>query len=38
LYLDFWVITDDPWYSGYKTLTVAPKPSVEWVARAVHST
>jgi hypothetical protein len=36
-YLDLWVITGDPRYSGYKTPTVAPEPSVERVARAVHS-
>jgi hypothetical protein len=35
-YLDFWVVTDDPLYPGYKTLTIAPKASVERVARAVH--
>jgi hypothetical protein len=26
---DFWAVTDDPRYPGYKTLIVAPKPSVE---------
>jgi hypothetical protein len=38
LYPDFWVITDDPWYQGYKTLIVAPEPSVEQAVIAVHST
>jgi hypothetical protein len=37
LYLDFWAITSDPRYLGYKTLTVAPEPSVKWVAGAIHS-
>jgi hypothetical protein len=35
-YLDFWVVTSDPWYPGYKTLKVALEPSVEWVAGAVY--
>jgi hypothetical protein len=30
-YLDFWVVTSGPWYSGYKTPIVAPEPSIEWV-------
>jgi hypothetical protein len=33
---NFWVITDNLRYPGYKTLTVAPKPSVERVAGAGH--
>jgi hypothetical protein len=33
----FWVITSDPRYPGYKTLTVAPEPFVERVVRAVRS-
>jgi hypothetical protein len=33
----FWAVIGDPWYPGYKTPTVAPEPSVEWVAGAVHS-
>jgi hypothetical protein len=33
-YLDFWVITGD---LRYKTTIVAPEPSIERVARAVHS-
>jgi hypothetical protein len=37
-YPEFWVIISDPRYSGYFTLTVAPGPSVEWVARGGHST
>jgi hypothetical protein len=32
-YLDFLAVIDDPWY---KTLTVAPEPSVEQVPRAIH--
>jgi hypothetical protein len=36
-YQDFLVITSDLRYPGYKTPTVAPEPSIEWVARAVHS-
>jgi hypothetical protein len=36
-YLDFWAVTGDPWYSGYKTLTIAPESSVESVVRAVHT-
>jgi hypothetical protein len=35
-YLEFWVITGDPWYLGYLTPTVIPEPSVERVARADH--
>jgi hypothetical protein len=34
-YQDFWAVTSDPWYLGYKTTTVAPEPSVEWVAGVV---
>jgi hypothetical protein len=34
----FWVVTGGPQYSGYKTLIVAPEPSVELVGRVVHST
>jgi hypothetical protein len=37
-YPEFWIITGDPWYSGYFTPTVAPEPSVERVARAGLST
>jgi hypothetical protein len=37
LYMEFWAVTGNPWYMVYKTLTVAPKPSVERVARAGHS-
>jgi hypothetical protein len=36
-YLDLWVISGDPEYPGYKTLAVAPEPSIAWVAGAVHS-
>jgi hypothetical protein len=36
-YPNFWVITSDPRYLGYKTLIVAPEPSVERVVRAIHS-
>jgi hypothetical protein len=35
-YLDYWAVTNDPWYLGYMTLTVAPEPSFKWVARAGH--
>jgi hypothetical protein len=38
LYLEFWAITGGPWYPVYITSIVAPEPSVEWVARADHST
>jgi hypothetical protein len=34
-YLDFWVITGDPRYLGYKTPTVAPEPFVERLAEAI---
>jgi hypothetical protein len=37
-YPDLWVITGDMQYLGYKNRTVAPEPSVEWVAGAVPST
>jgi hypothetical protein len=37
LHPDFWAVTGDPWYPGYKTLIVAPLPSVERVARVVRS-
>jgi hypothetical protein len=37
LYPDFWVINGDPRYLGYKTPTVAPEPSIEWVDGAAHS-
>jgi hypothetical protein len=37
-YLEFWVVTSDPRYPGYKTPTVAPEPSIERVAEAVCST
>jgi hypothetical protein len=33
-YPDYWVVTDDPRYLGYKTLTVVPEPSIERVVRA----
>jgi hypothetical protein len=36
-YLEFWAITGGPRYSGYKTPSVAPDPSVEWVAGAIYS-
>jgi hypothetical protein len=36
-YTEFWAVTDDPWYPGYLTLTVAPEPSVEQVAGVGHS-
>jgi hypothetical protein len=36
-YPDLWVVPGDPWYPGYKISTVALKPSVERVARDVHS-
>jgi hypothetical protein len=34
---DLWVITSDPRYPGHKTLTIAFEPSVDRVARVVHS-
>jgi hypothetical protein len=37
-YLNFLAITNDPRYPGYKILIVAPKPFVERVERAIHST
>jgi hypothetical protein len=37
-YPKFWAVTGSPWYPGYKTLKVAPAPSIERVARAGHST
>jgi hypothetical protein len=33
--LEIWAITGDPWYPGYKTLTVAPEPTVEWVVENI---
>jgi hypothetical protein len=38
LYPDFWVVTDDLRYPGYKTPTAAPKSSVQWMAKAIHLT
>jgi hypothetical protein len=35
-YLDFWAITDDSWYPGYKTPIIALEPCVEQVVRAGH--
>jgi hypothetical protein len=32
-----WVITGDPRYLGHKTQTIAFEPSIDWVARVVHS-
>jgi hypothetical protein len=32
------VVTYGPWYPGYKTPAISPKPSIERVAGAVHST
>jgi hypothetical protein len=37
LYPEFWVVIGGPWYPGYITLTLAPEPSVERVARVGHS-
>jgi hypothetical protein len=37
-YLEFWAVTGSPQYLGYIILIVAPKPSVERVARTGHST
>jgi hypothetical protein len=34
LYPEFWAKTGAPWYPRYKTPTVAPEPSIEWVAGA----
>jgi hypothetical protein len=36
-YLEFWVVTGNPWYPGYFTPIVAPEPSLEWVVGAGHS-
>jgi hypothetical protein len=36
-YPDLWVVTGDPWYSGYQTPKVALKPSIERVVGVVHS-
>jgi hypothetical protein len=33
-YPDYWIITGDPRYPGYKTLTVGPELFVEQVAKA----
>jgi hypothetical protein len=38
LYPDLWVIISGPRYPGYKTLTVAPEPSVERAAKTILST
>jgi hypothetical protein len=37
-YLDFWVVTGDLRYPGYKTSTVATEPSIERVVGAVYLT
>jgi hypothetical protein len=37
-YPELWVVTSDPWYSGYKTPTTALEPSVERVAGAIQWT
>jgi hypothetical protein len=34
MYPGYWDITGDPRYPGYRTLTIAPEPSIEWVAVA----
>jgi hypothetical protein len=31
-YLEYWAITDNPWYLGYFTQTVASESSIERVA------
>jgi hypothetical protein len=36
-YLDLYVLTSILRYPGYKTLTIAPKPSIERVTEDVHS-
>jgi hypothetical protein len=36
-YPDWWVITSDPRYLGYKIPIVASEPFIERVARVVHS-
>jgi hypothetical protein len=36
-YPDFWAITGDLWYPGYKTPTVASNPFIERVAGVIHS-
>jgi hypothetical protein len=35
--MDFWAVTDDPWYPRYKTLIVDPKPSIKRVATIGYS-
>jgi hypothetical protein len=35
LYLEFWAVTGDLQYPGYKTPTIAPEPSVERVVENV---
>jgi hypothetical protein len=35
-YPDYSAVTGNPSYPWYKTLIVAPKPSIEWVAGASH--
>jgi hypothetical protein len=36
-YLNFWAITSDPRYQGYKISIVATEPSINQVAGAIHS-
>jgi hypothetical protein len=36
-YLEFWVVTGSPRYSGYFTPTIAPEPSVERVVKNILS-
>jgi hypothetical protein len=36
-YLEFWAITGDLQYPGNLTPTLAPEPSIKWVAGAGHS-
>jgi hypothetical protein len=36
-YPDFWAVTGDLWYPGYKSPTVATEPSVERVTGVTHS-
>jgi hypothetical protein len=34
---EFWAISNDPWYMGYFTLTVALEPSIEYAVKNIPS-
>jgi hypothetical protein len=36
-YLEFWAVTSGPLYPGYKTLTVALEPSIDWAVETILS-